>query len=211
MAGDYIPLMHSTPDKARVYAIGQRLKALQRELSDADWADLALGKLVRAWLWADSQSSDGKIEYSGREMLDSVTRCEGFAAAMESVDWLECNGRSIEFTEFGRYNTNTAKSRLNSAKRVNKHRLLERLKSQEPDEFIQRRLLAVINSPNANDQQLSELVGKLVGLKILSEGDVARVLDSVRQRRPKKIGAYLCGAFERLLKAHTGLHIRDLV
>jgi len=108
MAGDWIKIQNVTLDKPEVYQIADQLSLDP---------DAVLGKLLRVWIWADTQTYDGtmSVPYS---QIDRMTNAQGFAEALESVGWLSDDG----FTNFDRHNGATAKSRSMTAKRVSKHR-----------------------------------------------------------------------------------------
>ncbi len=113
MAGDWIKLQCTTPDKPEVFRIA--------DLLNID-PDAVVGKLLRVWIWADQQTSDGNAVSVTHSLLDHVTGVSGFASAMLSVGWLIESENGFSFTNFDRHNGQTAKSRALTYKRVTKSR-----------------------------------------------------------------------------------------
>lgn len=120
MAGDWIKLrtdLHTDPAVIRLGTI----------LSLDAFA--VVGRLAAVWVWADTHADrHGHVTLVSRSCLDSVTHCEGFGAALESVGWLECSPESdggVTFPRFDRHMGEGAKARAQAAKRKRKQRELE--------------------------------------------------------------------------------------
>ena len=113
MAGDWIKFEHVTPDKPEVWKIA--------DILGID-ADAVVGKLVRIWIWADQQTTDGNAGSVTSAMLDRISGVTGFVAAMTKAGWLEQSEGGFRFVNFDRHNGETAKQRALTAKRVQKHR-----------------------------------------------------------------------------------------
>jgi hypothetical protein len=113
MAGDWIKIEHVTPDKPEVWQIAETL--------GID-ADAVVGKLVRIWVWADQQTTDGNARSVTKALLDRISGVTGFAAAMVEAGWLQQAEGGVQFVNFERHNGETAKQRALTAKRVQKHR-----------------------------------------------------------------------------------------
>lgn len=113
MAGDWIKMEHTTPDKPEVVGIAARLKIEQ---------DSVTGKLSRIWIWADQNSVDGSAVGITEAFIDALTRKRGFAAAMRVVGWLEGDDGALSFPGFLRHNGTSAKVRAETNRRVAKHR-----------------------------------------------------------------------------------------
>lgn len=118
MAGDWIKVETTTPDKPEVIAIAEMLGIDQ---------DAVVGKLIRIWLWADQQTFDGNAGGNGVSVtfafLDRCTFVPGFGSALEKVGWLARRpDGTLTFPNFDRHNGTTAKSRALTAKRVAKHK-----------------------------------------------------------------------------------------
>lgn len=113
MAGDWIKLEHTTPDKPEVIRMASELKLDQ---------DAIVGKLARVWIWADQNSIDGNAITVTEAFLNRLTDCKGFARAMRNVGWLTGEEGALTFPTFDRHNGETAKSRAATNRRVAKHR-----------------------------------------------------------------------------------------
>ena len=113
MAGDWIKFEHVTPDKPEVWKIA--------DILGID-ADAVIGKLVRIWIWADQQTTDGNAGSVTSAMLDRISGVTGFVAAMTKAGWLEQSEGGFRFVNFDRHNGETAKQRALTSKRVQKHR-----------------------------------------------------------------------------------------
>lgn len=113
MAGDWIKLEHTTPDKPEIYAIA--------EILGID-PDAVVGKLIRFWSWCDQQSVDGNALSVTSAVLDRITHQPGFSDALRKVAWLEVRSGSLQVPRFDRHNGQTAKARAVSNRRVAEHR-----------------------------------------------------------------------------------------
>lgn len=113
MAGDWIKLEHTTPDKPEVVQMAARLGIDQ---------DAVVGKLVRIWVWADQNSLDGNALTVTDAFLDRVTACPGFAGALREVGWLSGRQGLLTIPNFDRHNGQTAKARAVTNRRVSRHR-----------------------------------------------------------------------------------------
>jgi len=113
MAGDWIKVDHTLPDKPEVVAMSARLGIDQ---------DAVAGKLLRVWVWADQNSVDGNGLSVTFAFLNRITACPGFAEAMQTVGWLTGDEGSISFPNFARNNGQTAKARAVTNRRVAEHR-----------------------------------------------------------------------------------------
>jgi 5-methylcytosine-specific restriction endonuclease McrA len=113
MAGDWIKLEHTTPDKPEVVSMAARLKIDQ---------DAVVGKLVRIWIWADQNSVSGADVRVTSAFIDRLAQKKGFADAMKNEGWLSGEDGNLSFTGFGRHNGQTAKARAETNRRVAEHR-----------------------------------------------------------------------------------------
>lgn len=91
-------------------------RALRRE------PDEIVGKLHRLWGWAGEQTVDGHIPWVDHAAIDRVTRCEGFAAALEKVRWLFVSGDDCQIPKWERWNSESAKKRLEATLRQRQSR-----------------------------------------------------------------------------------------
>jgi hypothetical protein len=113
MAGDWIKIEKTTPDKPEII----RMATLLRKESDE-----IFGKIFRIWSWADDQSVDGTAMPITDEFIDKKAGKRGFAQAMRAVGWLRGEAGALEFPRFTRHNGETAKTRADTNRRVAKHR-----------------------------------------------------------------------------------------
>lgn len=114
MAGEWLKLECSTPDKPEVFAITARM----------GWEDpdLTVGKLFRVWRWFDQQTTNGNADGVTASLLDRIAGATGFAQAMISEGWLVETGHGLALPNFEKHNGATAKSRAQTAKRVANYR-----------------------------------------------------------------------------------------
>jgi hypothetical protein len=113
MAGDWIKIEHTTPDKPEVVTMADLIGIDQ---------DAVTGKLLRLWIWVDQQSVDGNAVSVTNSFLDRLVFCPGFAAAMRKVGWIEGRDSALTFPDLDRHNGQTAKQRAASNRRVAKSR-----------------------------------------------------------------------------------------
>jgi len=113
MAGDWIKVEHTTPDKPEVFTLA--------ELLQID-PDAVTGKLLRLWIWADQQTIDGNARSVTFALLDRIAGQRGFADALVRVGWLQVVDGGVVFSNFERHNGDTAKKRAQGSRRVAKHR-----------------------------------------------------------------------------------------
>lgn len=114
MAGDWIKMEVSTPDKPEVFAITAKM--------GWDDPDLTVGKLFRVWRWFDQQTVDGNARGVTAALLDRIAGVTGFANAMKSVGWLTENEGGLSLPNFEKHCGKTAKKRAQTANRVAEHR-----------------------------------------------------------------------------------------
>lgn len=114
MAGDWLKMECSTPEKEEVLSITVAM----------GWEDpdLTVGKLFKLWRWFDQQTLDGNAVRVSAALLDRIVGVTGFAAAVESVGWLRITSAGVQLPNFDRHNGKTAKNRAQTAKRVATHK-----------------------------------------------------------------------------------------
>jgi hypothetical protein len=81
-----------------------------------------VGGLMSVWCLFDAHSIDGRLEGYSLDYLDSHLRWDGFAEAMQSVDWLFDYGMGLELPGFDTHNGESAKRRAQDADRKRKVR-----------------------------------------------------------------------------------------
>ena len=114
MAGDWIKIEEAMPDKPEVFAIAAELNLDP---------DAVVGKLIRVWAWASrSCHADGTATASSKHAIDRAAGTTGFAKAMISCGWLREKGDKLQFPNFDRHNSKTAKERGLAFIRKQRHR-----------------------------------------------------------------------------------------
>lgn len=109
MAGAWIKMRTDLVDDPAVIAI-----ANATGLSE----DTVVGKLHRLWSWADRHTVDGNARSVTEKWIDRFLGVDGYANAMVGAGWLHNDGTNISFPKFDRHNSQSAKSRALTAKRV---------------------------------------------------------------------------------------------
>jgi len=113
LAGDWIKIEHSMPDKPEVVLLADILRIDQ---------DAVAGKLLRVWIWSDQQSVSGDDLTGTESFIDRLTNCPGFAAGLLKVGWLNSRNGRYSVPNFDRHNGQTAKSRVLSRDRMKRSR-----------------------------------------------------------------------------------------
>jgi hypothetical protein len=113
MAGDWIKMKTDLANEPEVIGISTIL---------AIEIDLVVGKLHRAWSWANKHTTNGNAPIVTRAWLDEYVRVTGFAEAMISVGWLRSTDNSISFPKFDVHNSKGSKRRALASFRQALHR-----------------------------------------------------------------------------------------
>lgn len=108
MAGDWIKMEATTPDKPEVFRMAMDLGITPEHV---------LGCLLRIWVWADQQTINGNAVCVTGVTVDRIACHTNFSQAMRKVGWLSGDDGSLFFPNFDRHNGETAKTRAQSAKR----------------------------------------------------------------------------------------------
>jgi len=108
MAGDWIKIEKSTPDKPEVYLLA--------ELLNLD-VDAVVGKLVRAWAWIDGHLYEPEAPTVASRIIDNTVGVPGFCNALESVGWMRSNESKIEIVNYELHLSAGAKKRSLDARR----------------------------------------------------------------------------------------------
>lgn len=108
MAGDWIKIEHTTPDKPEVMRMAKALGMTPESV---------IGHLSRVWIWADQQSLNGHSLSVTESDVDVVARHAGIAKAMRDADWLRGSDGALSFPKFERHNGKSAKKRALAAER----------------------------------------------------------------------------------------------
>ena len=108
MSGDWIKMRGNLWDDPRVSAL-------------VDATDSSEAAVVGAlyWLWAsaDQHSEDGVMPGLSVRQIDRKTGVPGFAAALETIGWIEVLDAGIRIVRFDEHNGQSAKRRGEDAKR----------------------------------------------------------------------------------------------
>lgn len=114
MAGEWIKVENHLHEKIEVSAIAD-----QTGLDP----DTVVGKLVKVWAWASRNChADGVTSVTALRVIREITRCEKFDEALANCGWIRIKGDKIEFTNFDRHNSQTAKDRALAGARMAKKR-----------------------------------------------------------------------------------------
>lgn len=113
MAGDWIKVQISTPDKAEVWAMAERL--------DLD-PDAVVGKLIRVWSWFDEHTEEGHAPSVTKKLLDRLVGVTGFCDSLHSEGWMTETDGMVSVPNFDRHNGQSAKKRALSNERKRKSR-----------------------------------------------------------------------------------------
>ncbi len=120
MAGDWVAWTKGLERKSEVIRIAAKLSELPL---------LSAARCVLVWSWADDQIGEecvrddktGFVRLSpnpgdNARFIDQLGGLLGFADAMASEGWIKFRHDLIEFPNFARWNTETAKTRLRNSK-----------------------------------------------------------------------------------------------
>lgn len=124
MAGDWIKVEDTTPDKPEVSRMAEALGVTPEHI---------LGCMVRVWIWADQQSIDGNAVGVSDLALDGIARNAGIASAMRKEGWIVGDGATLSFPNFERHNGETAKKRALTNRRVKRFRNDSNVTSSLPE------------------------------------------------------------------------------
>jgi hypothetical protein len=111
MAGDWLKIEKATARKPEVCGIAGELGIS---------LDEAFGICFRFWCWVDDNFTTNAASVS-ETSIDALVGRSGFAAAMKKVGWLESDEQGIKIPNFDRHLSKGAKTRGQTAKRVESH------------------------------------------------------------------------------------------
>lgn len=109
MAGDWIPVRINLQTDPRTIAIGVRVRKP---------ALFVVGGLVAVWGAANEHTTDGRLAGYNLAAIDAMIGCKNFGVAMEAVKWLIVEPDAVVVPDFERYNSDGAKTRLQTARRA---------------------------------------------------------------------------------------------
>lgn len=82
----------------------------------------AAARCMEVWEWADDHTANGNASSVTKSFIDTRAGIVGFAEAMEKVGWLTVKNDKIQFPNFDRHNSQTAKTRALTNVRVKRSR-----------------------------------------------------------------------------------------
>jgi DNA replication protein DnaT len=106
---EWIKVEHHIHEKIEVAAIAEH--------TGLD-PDTVVGKLCRVWAWASRNChADGVTGVTALRVIREITGTEKFDEAMANCGWIRIKGDKIEFANFDRHNSQTAKERALATQR----------------------------------------------------------------------------------------------
>jgi len=121
MAGDWLKMEVTTPNKVEIIEIAYFLKVSKHE---------ALGMFTEYLAWLNQHCEVGKLPLSSINLINHLTGDRDFCHALASVGWLTICEGYIEVTKYDRHNSNNAKSRAEGNRRAAKHRAEKKLEEE---------------------------------------------------------------------------------
>jgi hypothetical protein len=85
-----------------------------------------VGRLHALWSWASEQTLDGNAFGVTLAWLDCYVGVQGFGQTLVDCGWLTVDDRGISFPNWDRHNSESAKKRGDTARRVANHRAKKR-------------------------------------------------------------------------------------
>jgi hypothetical protein len=117
MAGDWIPMRCNLLDDPAVIAVAGSTGLDEYAVA---------GRLLKLWAWANQHTLDGNARCNApgvtETWVDRYVAHPGFAAAMVAAGWLVREGSAVAFPKFDVWNSQAAKRRALTARRVAGHR-----------------------------------------------------------------------------------------
>jgi DNA replication protein DnaT len=111
---EWIKVEHHLHEKVEVAAIAEH--------TGLD-IDTVVGKLIKVWAWASRNCyGDGVTDVTALRVIREISRCESFDEALIKTSWIIVKGDKIEFVNFDRHNSQTAKERALAGARMAKKR-----------------------------------------------------------------------------------------
>jgi hypothetical protein len=113
MAGFWIAWECGLTRKREVLLIAKRLKVSARE---------AAAMCMEVWEWAGDQSIDGLVVGLDPADVSAAVGISGIGEAMKQAAWIFHSDGAIQFPNWGRFNSRSAKQRLQAAERKRRQR-----------------------------------------------------------------------------------------
>lgn len=124
MAGDWIKMrmdLHTDPKVVRI-TCAVCAHGVRSESPRSAQRCAVVGALHLVWSLFDTHSIDGELAGYSPDVIDDLVGMPGFAAAMESVEWLERTPKGLAMHNFAKHNGQGAKRRAMHAERVRENR-----------------------------------------------------------------------------------------
>ena len=121
MAGDWIPWVKGLIRKREIRILARRFAWT----GDAELdGRLAAAACMELWEWADSETTDGFLPGAHPADIDAVTHIPGFGAALAEpeIGWILADAAGLILPNWERWNSASAKRRLQTAQRVARFR-----------------------------------------------------------------------------------------
>lgn len=113
MAGFWIPWEHGLTRKREILLIAKRLQISPRE---------AAACCMEVWEWAQQQSLDGLIVDFEPGDVSTAVGIAGMGEAMEAAGWLRHGEGGVQFPNWERFNSKSAKARMLAGERKRRER-----------------------------------------------------------------------------------------
>lgn len=141
MRRPWIKIEVATPDKPEICVIANQLKIDE---------DMVVGKLVRFWAWLVQNQVNGSDLGVTLEFIDRLVSRKGFASALIRAGWLIEEEGVLSVPNFDRHNSDLAKTRALTAKRVARHRLGQGKSPKKNVEIVTKKAEPDVSSPTEN-------------------------------------------------------------
>ena len=160
MAGDWIKMRVNLWDDPRVASLVDATNSSEAAI---------VGALYWLWATADQHTEDGIMPGLTLKAIDRKTGIQGFGAALCAIGWLADHPEGIRIVHFEEHNGASAKSRVQTAKRVANHTANAKVtqaplvKQQEP-----------VSTPLAREEKRREEINTLPptgGCPVEPDGD----------------------------------------
>lgn len=109
----WIKVEVKTPEKPEIRQIARRCKCTTAE---------AFLAFFRLYVWFDSNTDDGHVEWFTKEDADEIGQLPGLGDALEEVRWVMFNQNVTVIANWERHNGESAKKRCLAAERIKRHR-----------------------------------------------------------------------------------------
>lgn len=112
--------------------------------------DEVVGILVRIWSWFDKNTVDGNARSVTPEWLDRYVRRQNFAADMAAVGWLDIRNGSLVMPHFDRHNSQAAKKRALTNRRVKRSRNADSVTKAFPEKRREEKSIDVASATSCD-------------------------------------------------------------